>query len=202
MNYFCVTMAIKSNIPQIVALRNCVEERFGKPILVHADFLLLVAAIESEQRQHISESTLERVWGYSTRGYDTVSLRTLDVLSMYGAGCLWVKFCENLELECESTFFNVESILASNLAIGDTLRIGWLPDRICEVRYLGDNRFIAEHCENSKMQEGDNFSCLQFSLGKEAVLSDFRQSASSQSQTYIIGKRHGLTTLVLISCKG
>ena len=199
MNYFCITMAIKSNIPQIAALRNRIEERFGKPLSVHADFLALVAVIEMEQRQHISESTLERVWGYSTRGYDTVSLRTLDLLSTYGAGCSWAKFCDSLEAECESALFNVESIATADLTIGDRLRIGWLPDRICEVRYLGNNRFIAEQCNNSKMHEGDTFSCLQFSLGKEAVLSDFCQSNSPLPQTYIIGKTHGLTILTHIS---
>ena len=195
MNYFCITMAIKSNIPQIAVLRNRVEERFGKALTVHSDFLALVAVIEMEQRQHISETTLERVWGYSTRGYDTVSLRTLDVLSLYGTGCSWVKFCKSLEAECESTLFNIESITTTDLAIGDRLRIGWLPDRVCEVRYLGDNRFIAERCENSKMREGDTFECLQFVLGKESVLSNFCQSSSTRPQTYIIGQKHGLTIL-------
>ena len=192
-------MAIKSNTPQIAALRHRVEERFGKPLMVHADFLALVAVIEMEQRQHISETTLERVWGYSTRGYETVSLRTLDVLSMYGAGCLWVKFCKQLESECESELFNIERVIAADLAISDRLRIGWLPDRVCEIRYLGNNRFVAERCENSKMHEGDTFSCLQFSLGDEALLCDFRQSNTFPSQTYIIGKQHGLTILALLS---
>ena len=194
-------MAIKSNTPQISALRRRVEERFGKPLVVHSDFLALVAIIEMEQRQHISESTLERVWGYSTRGYDTVSLRTLDVLSMYGAGCLWTKFCEELEEECESTLFNIESVVAAKLSVGNRLRIGWLPNRLCEVRYLGNNRFIAERCENSKMRKGDTFSCLQFSLGKEAVLSDFRQAGTTLNQSYVIGQKNGLTVLAIISRK-
>ena len=160
MNYFCITMAVKSNIPQISALRKRVEERFGKPLTVHADFLALVAVIEMEQRQHISESTLERVWGYSTRGYDTISLHTLDVLAQYATGRYWDDFCRLLhaESECESELFDVEHISSSDLSVGDRLQIGWLPDRLCEVRYLGDNRFVAERCENSKMQRGDTHS--------------------------------------------
>jgi hypothetical protein len=65
------------------------------------------------------------------------------------------------------------------------------------VRYLGDNRFVAEHCENAKMQAGDTFSCLQFSLGKELILSDFRQANTPDaiSRTYTVGSRNGLTTL-------
>lgn len=197
-----VTMSIQRDIPQIIALRERVEGRFGKRLAVHADFLALVAVIEMEQRQHISESTLERVWGYSTRGYDTISQRTLDVLSQYAAGCYWKDFCEQIhaESECESELFDAEHIASSELSVGARLQIGWLPNRLCVVRYLGNNRFVAEHCENSKMQKGDTFSCLQFALGKELVLTDFCQDgiAEKTPRTYMVGNRNGLTTLRLL----
>lgn len=199
MNYFCITMAVKSNIPQISILRKRVEERFGKPLTVHADFLALVTVIETEQRQHISESTLERVWGYSTRGYNTISFHTLDVLSQYAEGCYWKDFCCKLhdEFGCESDFFSTEHISTKDLTIGSRLLIGWPPDRLCEVRYLGDNRFVAERCENSKMQVGDTFSCLQFTLGKESVLTDMHQFGTPKNllKRYCIGSKNGLTTL-------
>lgn len=195
-------MGVKRDIPQIVALRERVESRFGKKLSVHADFLALVAVIEMEQRQHISESTLERVWGYSTRGYDTISQHTLDVLSQYAAGCYWEAFCQLLHSEsaCESELFNVEHISTNELSVGDRLQIGWLPDRLCTVRYLGDDRFAAEECHNSKMREGDTFSCLQFSLGKEAHLCNFcPKGETNTSHTYTIGSRNGLTSLQIIS---
>jgi len=143
------------------------------------------------------------VWGYSTRGYNTVSLRTLDVLSRYAEGCDWQEVCEKLASECgcESELFNTEHIHTNNLDVGDRLQIGWLPDRLCTVRYLGDNRFVAEECHNSKMQMGDTFSCLQFSLGKEVILSDFNSFAATSPiphQTYSIGRHNGLTTLRLL----
>lgn len=192
-------MSIRRDTPQITALRERVESRFGKKLSVHADFLALVAVIEMEQRQHISESTLERVWGYSTRGYDTISLHTLDVLSQYAAGCCWEEFCKLLHSEsgCESELFDVEHISSSDLAIGDRLLIGWLPDRLCQVRYLGDNRFIAERCENSKMQSGDTFSCLQFSLGQPLALDDLYRDNSRLGSPYVVGQKNGLTTLKL-----
>lgn len=197
-----VTMSIQRDIPQILALRERVESSFGKKLSVYADFLALVAVIEMEQRQHISESTLERVWGYSTRGYNTVSLRTLDVLSRYAEGCDWQEFCEKLASEggCESELFNTEHISSNDLSVGDRLQIGWLPDRLCEVRYLGDNRFIAEHCENSKMQAGDTFSCLQFALGEEVVLTDLHQAGTPENRLkmYSVGSKNGLTTLRLL----
>ena len=192
-------MSIQRDIPQIIALREQVESRFGKKLSVHADFLALVAVIEMEQRQHISESTLERVWGYSTRGYDTISLHTLDVLSQYAAGCCWEEFCKLLHSEsgCESELFNAEHISSNELSVGDRLLIGWLPDRLCQVRYLGDNRFIAEECYNSKMQTGDTFSCLQFSLGQPLALDDLHRDNSRLGGPYIVGQKNGLTTLKL-----
>ena len=218
-------MSIESNIPQIAALRERVESCFGKRLQVHADFLALVADIEAIQRQHISESTLERVWGYSTRGYGRVSLRTLDVLAKYARAESWTDFCSQLKAEevVESETFSCGSVLSSDLHIGDRLRIGWQPDRVCTVRYLGDNRFVAEECENSKMQEGATFSCLQFQLGRELVMDDFINgdvaeqpivepptttpvarstditcNTTARPQRYVVGICHGLTLLEIL----
>lgn len=193
-------MGIKRNIPQIYALRQSVELRFGKKLAVHADFQNLVAEIEMEQRLHISETTIERVWGYSTRGYETVSLHTLDVLSQYASGCYWDEFCKFLrnEANCESAFFNVEHIATNELSVGERLRIGWLPDRICEIRYLGENRFVAEHCENSKLQTGDTFTCLQFAFGLPLTMNDLRRNNALIGTTYMVGQNNGLTSLVRI----
>lgn len=193
-------MGIKRNIPQIYALRQSVELRFGKKLAVHADFQTLVAEIEMEQRLHISETTIERVWGYSTRGYETVSLHTLDVLSQYASGCYWDEFCKFLrnEANCESAFFNVEHIATNELSVGERLRIGWLPNRICEIRYLGENRFVAEHCENSKLQTGDTFICLQFAFGLPLTMNDLRRNNELIGTTYMVGQNNGLTSLVRI----
>ena len=186
-------MTIKSDIPQICALRERVEKKIGKPLNTHSDFVELTSLIELELRQHISESTLERVWNYSTRGYDNVSLRTLNVLSNFATENNWNSFCDllNKENNIESQVFNLEVIATEDLCVGDRIRIGWLPNRLCIIRYLGENRFIAEECENSTMKKGDTFVCHQFILGKELVMSDFRQ----ESKIYIVGKEHGITTL-------
>ena len=189
-------MTIKSDIPQICALRERIEKKIGKTLNTHSDFIELTSLIELELRQHISESTLERIWNYSTRGYDNVSLRTLNVLSNFAIGDNWNSFCDLLKKEnkIESEVFNLEVISTEDLKVGDKIRIGWMPNRLCIISYLGDNRFIAEQCENSTMKKGDTFVCHQFILGKELVMSDFRQ----ESKIYIVGKEHGITTLNLL----
>jgi hypothetical protein len=192
-------MSIERENPQITLLRERVERRFGKPLAVHADFLDLVAEIEASLREHISESTIERVWGYSTRGYNTISLRTLDVLCNYAEGCNWQTFCQHLHNNSpiESLLFDAEQILSNELSVGAKIKIGWLPDRICIVEYLGDNRFVARECHNSKMQPGDSFSVMQFSLGRELVMSDFCRANSEVRQSYVVGSKSGLTHLSL-----
>lgn len=190
-------MSIKRNLPQIVALRQKVEARFGKPLTVHFDFVTLASQIEKKLHEHISESTLERVWGYSTRGYDTVSLRTLDVLSQYATDSFWVEFCEQLrqEVGMESEIFDAEVVYVAELCVGQELLIGWLPNRVCRIRYEGEDSFTALECAHSKMQPGDTFSVHQFILGKELVMTNFRTQSSLELRNYVVGQKNGLTVL-------
>ena len=46
--------------------------------------------------------------------------------------------------------------------INDMVKISWLPDRMCSLRYLGDNRFIVVESQNAKLLPGDTFSTLVF----------------------------------------
>lgn len=198
-------MGIPSYQPQIFALRQRVETRFGKSLSVHADFVALSTEIEALQRQHISESTLERVWNYSTRGYRTISLRTLDVLALYAGYTDWKTFCKDLHTskDTQSSLFACRAICTEDLCVGDHLRIGWLPDRVCEIRYLGDNRFVAEHCEHATMQPGDTFRCFEFQLGQPLLMHDFHQGISDTVQRcYLVGRHDGLTQLEYLSERG
>ena len=194
--------SISSSQPQTLALRQRVEERFGKRLSVHGDFVALSEAIGQFLREHVSESTLERVWGYSTRGYRTTSLRTLDVLASYVGYSGWEAFCEDLRRNggSQSELFACRTICSDDLCVGDRLRIGWLPDRVCEIRYLGDNRFVAECCKNATMQAGDTFRCLQFQVGLPLLMLDFNWKASdSDHRSYLVGRQDGLTQLEVIS---
>ena len=112
-------------------------------------------------------------------------------MSQYASKMNWDSFCEMLrkEKKIESEVFNTEIIKTKDLNVGDIVRLGWLPDRICEARYLGNDRFIAEYCENSTIKAGETFVCSQFILGKEL------QMNLPDTNIYIVGREHGLTTL-------
>ena len=192
-------MNIKADIPQITLLKQHVERSIDFSLTTHGDFVRLSAGIEFAMREHMSESTLERLWGYSTRRYDTVSERTLNVLARFVGLRSWEHFCQSIStVPGESELFTGSTINTSDLEVGSRIRIGWPPDRICVIRYLGDNRFVAEQTLNSTMQAGDTFSCLQFQKGRQLQMDNFCKNGSSEMQRYIVGINTGLTTLEII----
>lgn len=192
-------MNIKADIPQITLLKQHVEKSIDFSLTTHGDFVRLSAGIEFTMREHMSESTLERLWGYSTRRYDTVSERTLNVLARFVGLRSWEHFCQSISTASgESELFTGITINSSDLEVGSRIRIGWPPDRICIIRYLGDNRFVAEQTLNSTMQAGDTFSCLQFQKGRQLYMDNFCKKGSSDTQRYVVGINSGLTTLEII----
>ena len=192
-------MNIKTENPKIALLRLQVEKSLDFPLCTHGDFVRLSAVIGYALREHMSESTLERVWEYSTRHYETVSVRTLNVLSRFAGFQSWDHFCKSIDSGCsDSELFSGVTLLTKDLKPGALVKIGWQPNRMCVVRYLGDNRFVAEKTENSTMQEGDTFSCLQFQKGRELYLDDFHKADPGERFRYVVGVNHGLTTLEVL----
>ena len=192
-------MGIDSFSPQIAMLRKKIESSWGKTPRVHADFSKLAENIQSSLRKYISETTLERIWGYSKRGYKTVSLHTLDLLSEYVGAGNWVNFCRSLGEEGikDSDMFDDIAIFSDELNVGDRIELKWLPNRECIVRYLGNNRFVAEACENSTIQPGDTFSCIEFRLNQPAVMDHFiaTDDDSKIPKRYVAGLNNGISHL-------
>ncbi len=196
-------MAVKSDLPQIAVLRGMVEEKAGRRMKTHNDFLELADVLENEVHEHVSESTLERVWGYSTRHYDTISERTLNVLAMYTGKKNWDSFFNELKDAAgeESGLLSGFIVESDELAPGTPVRIGWQPNRICIIKYLGNNQWIAVECHNSTMKEGDMFTCHCMQLGRTAYMDDYRpagEEGGSKGRTYAAGMKNGLTTLDIL----
>lgn len=188
-------MSVNVNLLQIQALKEAVERVVGEPLETHNAFLHLVDSIEGAQREHISESTLERLWGYSTRKCDAVSIRTLNVLSRYVGTPSWKSFCEeylkSAARESEEIFVG-ESIDTARLAPGRVLKLGWMPDRLIEVRHIGESRFEVLSSENSSIRPGDRFTCLHIRKGRELYLDNYVRKDSSAPSCYVVGQNHGI----------
>ena len=199
-------MSIQVALPEVGALKDRVSEKVGLALNTHNQFLKLVMEIEKALHEHISESTLERIWSYSTRQHERVSQRTLDVLSQYVGYRNWVDFCAYLREDAgvESAMFSKNILSSKDLKVGNRLRIGWQPNRQCVIRYLGNYRFVAEETENSSMKPGDSFSCLQFQKGAELYLDEFLRAGeepSGENVRYAVGQEHGLMILEILDSK-
>lgn len=193
-------MSISVNRPEVAVLRQRVETAFGRPPATHNGFIALVDAIDAVLHEHLSESTLERLWGYSSRGTDAISLRTLDVLSRYAGSEGWKDFCAKLKASSpvESEEFGGESVVSYSLTPGTRLRLGWMPDRIITVEYLGERRFVVRESVNSSLRPGDSFECVQLQKGRPLYLDRFRRAGSDDETRYVAGERNGLTMIVVL----
>lgn len=188
-------MSVAVNIPEVELLRQKVETSYGKPLETHNSFIALVDAIETTIKEHLSESTLERMWGYSTREAEAISLRTLDVLSRYVGSTSWKGFCANVKKasQIESEEFKGDSLVSSHLQAGARLKLGWLPNRLITVQYLGRQRFVVLESLNSSLKPGDSFDCIQIQTGRPLYLDRFRRAGSDTETRYVAGERNGLT---------
>lgn len=189
-------MAIKTNSPHIITLKRVVEKRFGHPLETRSDFSLFADEIERVTHNHLAENTLRRLWG-RIKGYDTVFTRTLDVLCQYVGHAHWHAFCTSLENQSQKESQVISdgfTIKVEDLNIGDRIRIGWLPDRICTIEYVGGKCFKAITTQNSTLQAGDTFECSVI-LKNYPLFVDNLIHGGELCQRYSIGINHGITIL-------
>lgn len=191
-------MSILIDSPQIKALRKEVEMRVGM-INTHDKLSKLETMIEEKCKEHVSITTLQRLWGYSTRNASKVSERVLDIISRFVDAGSWENFCATRSKDSE-IFCMEGAIDCIRLAIGTRIRLAWLPDRVCEIEYLGNNRFVAVRSENATIKAGDTFRCLQIEKGRELYMDNFTRcgEAESYGTRYVVGKNNGLTLMQLI----
>jgi hypothetical protein len=185
------------NRPEVQELRLRIETKLGES-LRRTVYKRLSLAIYDSTKINISESTLQRIWGYVSSS-EKVNEETLDILSKYIGYDSWQSFKKEVmdSDENDSNILNQDhSISTSELQIGDILQLGWQPNRYCEIRYCGENKFEVTHSENAKLQVGDTFKCGLFIKGELLSLDEVRQSVNPHTpRIMIIAKKSGLTML-------
>ncbi len=183
--------------PEIYELRLRIETSIKRKIQTPADFDFLRGIIWERTHEQISTSTLKRLWGY-VDGVDSARNSTLNVLSKTLGYENWDVFVKKLKLENpnNSDLVMSESVSSSDLKIGDRLMIAWQPNRVCVLKYLGDNQFEVMESQNSKLKVGDTFRCGLFILGEPVYINDLRQNnGTGEPKLFVIGNKSGLTKL-------
>ena len=115
-------MSVNIDTPLIAALKIEVEKVVGT-ISGHDKFVKLTELIESKCKEHISVTTLERLWGYSTRSANRISERILDIIARFVDTKNWDDFCAIQNVNIESVLFEGDDIInCDNLKINSSLK--------------------------------------------------------------------------------
>ncbi len=168
-----------------------VERMLHQEIRTPKDFTFLRDQIYARTRVILSDTTLKRVWGYVN--YDHApSLRTLNTLAQFLGFQDYKQFSEQSPDEAPSDIVISNYIdVDEDLTEGDELTLYWLPDRECHLRYLGNNRFIVTASANTRLREGDTFSCHFIIEGEPLYLSQLHQG-ERPAVNYVCGKQGGV----------
>lgn len=165
----------------------------GKRLVTPADFTDLVVDIEHETGLHVGITTVKRLWGYIGNN-NRMREGTLSVFARFVGYADWSAFCAGVRERGgeESSFLTERQVPASSLAVGDSVELGWLPDRYCLVRHVGNGRFVVDEAVNCKLRVGDTFWAQLFCVGRPLYVTDLVRPGG-RCASYVAGEAHGLT---------
>ena len=181
--------------PEILALMEAVEKRLGRRPETSTQFIALMYAIESMTGCHLSASTLKRLWGY-VNDAPAPRVSTLDILAQYVGEHTFRSFCNRLKVgkEDSSAFFKTAFIEPEKLKVGELVEIGWAPDRLVRIAYLGNRRFRVVSARNAKLLPDDEFETASLMTGYPLCLSGVLRHGE-WTTPFVAGKNGGLTVV-------
>ena len=182
--------------PEIEQLMRCVEQRYGKMLNTTTDFEEFSYNIKRKNCLELSSSTLKRLWGYVSDDHKP-RMSTLDTLAKYLGHASYADFAQWLKNQSidNSEYMNMEQILSDSLAVGDTIRIGWSPDRMLLLSYLGNANYEVVAAENSKILVGDKFEVGCF-VKHQPLLLPYIMREGQKTPPFLAGRDGGLTILL------
>lgn len=194
--------SMPNTIPEIAFLLKEVEQKYGREVRTSTDFETLSVVIERDINEYLSSSTLKRLWGYVSLK-PAPRIATLDVLCRFIGYPSFTAYREALKANpaFESGFFTATCITSAELKAGESVRIGWAPNRLVTLLYEGDDCFTVTQSENAKLQADDRFRATQFLLGYPLFI-DHLDRADGPTPSYVAGKTGGLNHLEKLSLTG
>ena len=178
---------------QLQLLCKAVEEAVGIEQLSRSDFDDLENQIFNRLHVHISATTLKRLWGYVST--DSIPRRrTLDTLAQFIGYNSFSHFCQSAHdsnAEASAPVLSRHINVKNDLEKGDTITLFWNPGRVCKVRFLGNDRFIVEESENTRLTKGATFLCSLFIEGEPLFINHLELNGQPPV-AYACGKKGGI----------
>ncbi len=185
----------KRHIPELAYLLTEVEKKYGRRIATTTDFETLSVVIEQTIGELISSSTLKRLWGYVSLN-PTPRIATLDVLARFIGYKDFKGFCEGLKESqaFTSTFFSSKCQTVAELSDGAKVTLGWAPNRLVILNYLGSFQFEVIASENSQLRAGDRFELSEIIVGYPLYISRILRDGK-YTPSYVAGQINGINLL-------
>lgn len=181
--------------PEIEELKQLVEQKYGKALGTTTDFEEFSLHLRMTKGKNISASTMKRIYGYVGDDHKP-RISTLDTLAQYvghadfKAFVLWLK----RSTRYNSSFFMADQLTSSSLAIGTEILVGWSPNRMLTLRYVGNSTYVVEKAENSKLSPGDRFVTGCFIKGQPLYL-PYIERDGLHTSPFVAGRNGGITVL-------
>ena len=175
-------------------LKREIEAALGQAMHTPKDFDFLRERIYARLHILISRTTLMRLWGYIDEKVEP-RRNTLDILARFLGYSDWEEYHRNDSLPKEQQSSPVLSrrlSVANSLVPGDRLCLTWQPERVCDIEYLGELRFVVTASKNTRLHEGDTFECSLIVEGEPLYL-DNLILGNYPPIAYVCGKKSGVT---------
>ncbi len=172
----------------LLALRTAVECRLSMRLITPRDFKRASDAVTTAVESPLSSTTLMRLWGY-LREPVTPSRSTLNILARF----LGYDDFEQWRLTSgDSDMATSRKLDLDALAVGDRVRLQWVPDRVVEAVYEGQRHFRLTRAEQTHLREGDEFDCGLIVDGEPLFLDNLDQHDGRPKGVYVCGRHHGV----------
>lgn len=184
----------------IERLKADVEARLQRGMLSPKDFTYLNEVIVNELNERVSVSTLKRIWGYSSYNSKPSAsiLSSLCRLVGYRDWQDYLANRENTSRKPSETVMSDKIMVDTDLEVGAHLRLTWMPQRVCDIEYRGNNEFEVLSSVNTGIKPGDLFDCSLIVSGEPLWLSNLRQFGKAPV-AYVCGKLGGIRFEILDS---
>lgn len=181
--------------PEIEELKTLVEQKYGQQLTTTCIFEEFSYHLQKEMGVKVSASTLKRLYGY-VNDFHQPRIGTLNVLAKYLGFANYAAYLKDLKtnVRYNSSFFAATQLSSSELRKDTIIVIGWSPNRMVKLQYLGDSTYEVIASENSKLLPGDRFVTGSFIKNQPLYLAYIERN-NEHTPAFVAGRNGGLTII-------
>lgn len=187
--------------PEIEELKRLVKEKYEDTLATSTDFEVFSLMLKNKYNANVSTSTLKRLYDYVGDEHKP-RMTTLNALARYIGHPDFSRFVAWLKTSpCyNSSFFDADQLMSSDLHRGDEVEIGWSPNRMVRLEYLGNSRYTVIESRDSKMLFGDIFVTGCF-IAEQPLYLPFLERGGEHTPPFVAGRNGGLSIVrILKTC--